>query len=213
MWLKGNSRAWPQLLHPNPSFPCLAWIFPNCLALHFSLLHQPPMQCVEDIPTGFYLSMKHLHFKETQKTPRVLIHLICHFSSTAKIFHQICLQNKCTICPLRNTISPGKSTIFGSNLKLLDTTEFFLHKHCWHDGEKYNTRLSTLSQFYHGACCDLRHSLSLGFGLTAAGGCGSWQTGNIRGSDDIGLFFISLVIVSSFANNIVCMSFCTYSYG
>ena len=43
------------------------------------------------------------------------------------------------------------------------------------------------TQFYHvAACSDLCHSLSFGFGLTTAGGYGSWQTGNIRDSDGIG---------------------------
>ena len=43
------------------------------------------------------------------------------------------------------------------------------------------------TEFYHVACSHLCHSLSFGFGLTSAGGSGSWQTGNIRGSvsDDI----------------------------
>ena len=54
-------------------------------------------------------------------------------------------------------------------------------------------------------------SFWFGFGLTtttAGGRSGTWQTGDNRGSDDIGLsVYVPLVNLSSLANYFVCMSF------
>ena len=58
LWLKGNSRAWPQFLHSNPFLP----IFPSCTNLQYT---------VWKTYWSFYLSMKNLYLEDTDTDIRL----------------------------------------------------------------------------------------------------------------------------------------------
>ena len=192
MWLKDNSMAWPQLLHSNPflHLPCLAFFLvacfiPSCLA-NCKFPSCTSLQCT--VWKTFQLvsiRLWNMYVKKTQKTQRELIHLICYLILNRQDFPPILSPQLMCNFSTRNTISPEKCTIFACNMKFCHSTKIVLHK--------YNV-WSYYNQFYHVACSDICHSLSFGFGLTTAGGCESWQTGNIRGSDHVGPFVYCLSI-------------------